>query len=140
MSSDSDLMGRPTNVPKRSATTTIRSAKYKSWKRIFFKQCPRPDGKQRKELSRELGLEPQQVLVAKQAHPNEGEVGLHIKKKVSLWSSDWSDGEFGEFERTEREVRGKVNHREESECADRPSDDRERVESGKERRSGDNRI
>ena len=27
----------------------------------FFKQCPHPDDKQRKELSRELGLEPLQV-------------------------------------------------------------------------------
>jgi homeobox-leucine zipper protein len=27
----------------------------------FFKECPHPDDKQRKELSRELGLEPLQV-------------------------------------------------------------------------------
>ena len=27
----------------------------------FFKDCPHPDDKQRKELSRELGLEPLQV-------------------------------------------------------------------------------
>ena len=27
----------------------------------FFKQCPHPDDKQRKELSRDLGLEPLQV-------------------------------------------------------------------------------
>jgi homeobox-leucine zipper protein len=27
----------------------------------FFKQCPHPDDKQRKQLSRDLGLEPLQV-------------------------------------------------------------------------------
>lgn len=27
----------------------------------FFKECPHPDDKQRKELSRDLGLEPLQV-------------------------------------------------------------------------------
>ena len=32
-----------------------------SWMTSFFKECPHPDDKQRKELSRELGLEPLQV-------------------------------------------------------------------------------
>ncbi|PQM36167.1 hypothetical protein Pyn_06668 [Prunus yedoensis var. nudiflora] len=40
-------------------TLSIRS---KKWKReSFFKECPHPDYKKRKELSRELGLEPLQV-------------------------------------------------------------------------------
>jgi hypothetical protein len=34
---------------------------FELWLISFFKECPHPDDKQRKELSRELGLEPLQV-------------------------------------------------------------------------------
>ncbi|XP_028767805.1 homeobox-leucine zipper protein MERISTEM L1 [Neltuma alba] len=86
MSSDSDLVGRKTNdddYETKSVTETTMEApsgddqdpdqrpKRKRYHRhtqrqiqeleSFFKECPHPDDKQRKELSRELGLEPLQV-------------------------------------------------------------------------------
>ncbi|XP_054776944.1 homeobox-leucine zipper protein MERISTEM L1-like [Prosopis cineraria] len=84
--SDSDLVGRKTNDDDyeiKSVTETTMEApsgddqdpdqrpKKKRYHRhtqrqiqeleAFFKECPHPDDKQRKELSRELGLEPLQV-------------------------------------------------------------------------------
>ncbi|RVW46017.1 Homeobox-leucine zipper protein PROTODERMAL FACTOR 2 [Vitis vinifera] len=61
MDAPSAMIKIPTSAPKRSGTIATLSIKSRKWKRNFFKECPHPDDKQRKELSRELGLEPLQV-------------------------------------------------------------------------------
>ncbi|XP_015070655.1 homeobox-leucine zipper protein PROTODERMAL FACTOR 2-like isoform X2 [Solanum pennellii] len=45
---------------KRNVIIVIHNYKFKKWNR-FFKECPHPDDKQRKELGKRLGLEPLQV-------------------------------------------------------------------------------
>ncbi|CAN1222347.1 Homeobox-leucine zipper protein MERISTEM L1 [Linum grandiflorum] len=50
--------GQPPNKKKRYHRHTQRQIQEME---AFFKECPHPDDKQRKELSRELGLEPLQV-------------------------------------------------------------------------------
>nr|XP_018628742.1 homeobox-leucine zipper protein MERISTEM L1-like isoform X3 [Nicotiana tomentosiformis] len=48
------------NVPRKNNTIGIHNIKSKNWKR-FFKECPHPDDKQRKDLGKRLGLEPLQI-------------------------------------------------------------------------------
>ncbi|CAN1165824.1 Homeobox-leucine zipper protein PROTODERMAL FACTOR 2 [Linum perenne] len=55
---DQDATGQPPNKKKRYHRHTQRQIQEME---AFFKECPHPDDKQRKELSRELGLEPLQV-------------------------------------------------------------------------------
>ena len=56
----------------------------------FFKECPHPDDKQRKELSRELGLEPLQVKFWFQNKRTQMKVThiIYIKYKFSNFLCD----------------------------------------------------
>ncbi|CAN1222354.1 Homeobox-leucine zipper protein MERISTEM L1 [Linum grandiflorum] len=58
MGGGADPSGQPPNKKKRYHRHTQRQIQEME---AFFKECPHPDDKQRKELSRELGLEPLQV-------------------------------------------------------------------------------
>lgn len=52
----------------------------------FFKECPHPDDKQRKELSRELGLEPLQVKFWFQNKRTQMKVTSHVSSSVLVFS------------------------------------------------------
>ena len=59
----------------------------------FFKECPHPDDKQRKELSRELGLEPLQVKFWFQNKRTQMKV-IILLFNLTLFISDDFSGEF----------------------------------------------
>ena len=59
----------------------------------FFKECPHPDDKQRKELSRELGLEPLQVKFWFQNKRTQMKV-IILPFNLTLFISDDFSGEF----------------------------------------------
>ncbi|CAI0407125.1 unnamed protein product [Linum tenue] len=61
-SGDEDLDGSPSQPPNKKKKRYHRHTQRQITEmEAFFKECPHPDDKQRKELSRELGLEPLQV-------------------------------------------------------------------------------
>ncbi|CAI0468181.1 unnamed protein product [Linum tenue] len=59
--SGDDLDGSPTQPPNKKKRYHRHTQRQIQEMEAFFKECPHPDDKQRKELSRELGLEPLQV-------------------------------------------------------------------------------
>ena len=59
----------------------------------FFKECPHPDDKQRKELSRELGLEPLQLKFWFQNKRTQMKV-IILLFNLTLFISDDFSGEF----------------------------------------------
>ena len=81
-----------------SPVITHKSTHLFSWKLIilmasFFKECPHPDDKQRKELSRELGLEPLQVKFWFQNKRTQMKV-IILLFNLTLFISDDFSGEF----------------------------------------------